>query len=78
MTGQTSPIYATYQATYAIILHDTAQSVRLMDEVEFRSDSYQRVYQYIRRHIAGQNLDHFSYAGNTEGKPQDCLEQLLR
>jgi hypothetical protein len=50
----------------------------LMDDEEFKGASYQRVYQYIRRYTAGQNLDTFSYAGEVEGRPQDCAEQLLR
>ena len=50
----------------------------LMDQKEFGSDSYQRVYQYIRRHMNYENLDAFSYAGILEGSPHDCLDLLLR
>ena len=50
----------------------------LMDTGEFESSPYQRVYQYIRRFIAGQNLDSFAYSGLVEGTPQDCVGQLLQ
>jgi retron-type reverse transcriptase len=50
----------------------------LMDDGEFKSCSYQRVYQYIRRFTAGQKLDNFSYPGTVEGTPQNCVEQLLQ
>ena len=49
-----------------------------MDTGEFESSPYQRVYQYIRRFVAGQNLDSFSYSGLVEGTPQDCVGQLLQ
>ncbi len=49
-----------------------------MDEGEFRSASYQRVYQYIRRHTAGFSLDNFSYNGQVEGTPEECVQLLLR
>lgn len=49
-----------------------------MDQGEFESASNQRVYQYIQRYDAGQNLDHFSYNGVAEGTPQDCTKTLLR
>ena len=51
----------------------------VMDEEEFRSEPYQRVYQYLRRHIARTNLDRFSYSEeNVEGTPHDCLQIVLR
>lgn len=50
----------------------------LMDDVEFRSDPYQRVYQYIRRFDNGCQLDAFSYCQNVEGTKQDCVQLLLR
>lgn len=49
-----------------------------MDEGEFRSASYQRVFQYVRRHIAGSNLDTFSYQNTVEGTTEECVELLLR
>ncbi len=49
-----------------------------MDDEEFKSNSYQRVYQYIRRFTAKQNLDSFSFNGCVEGTPQDCLEIILQ
>ena len=46
-----------------------------MDEKKFKNEALQRVYQYLRRHTAGNNLDLFSYnSGIIEGTPQDCLE----
>ena len=54
-------------------------SIVVMDNREFESDPYQRVYQYIRRHTLGSNLDDFSLIeGNVEGTPQDCLEIILK
>lgn len=56
-----------------------AESLILMDEQEFFGDPYQRVYQYIRRYVAGQNLDLFSFtSGVTEESMQDCLQLLLQ
>ena len=49
-----------------------------MDEHEFRSATYQRVYQYIRRHTAGHNLDTYAYNGTVEGTAEDCIKVLLR
>lgn len=53
-------------------------SLVLMDDLEFKSDPYQRVYQYIRRHTAGQNLDLFCFSGAIEGTMPDCLQLLLQ
>lgn len=50
-----------------------------MDDHEFRSATFQRVYQYLRRHIIGNtNLDRFQYQGNPEGNPVDCLKIFLQ
>ncbi len=49
-----------------------------MDDEEFKSNSYQRVYQYIRQFIAKQNLDSFSFNECVEETPQDCLEIILQ
>ncbi len=49
-----------------------------MDDGEFQSNSYQRVYQYIRRFTDKQNLDSFSFNEYIEGTPQDCLEIILQ
>ena len=54
------------------------KSVVVMDDEEFKSNSYQRVYQYIRRFTTKQNLDSFSFNGCVEGTPQDCLEIILQ
>ena len=49
-----------------------------MDQKEFESYSYQRVYQYIRRNMARSNLDQFSYIpGTVEGSCSNCLEIIL-
>ena len=51
----------------------------LMDENEFESDTFQRVYQYLRRHATNSNLSMFTYSkDNVEGTPHDCLNILLR
>lgn len=51
---------------------------KAMDHKEFVSESYQRTYQYIRRHIGGQNLDNFTFGRNVEGKASDCLNLILQ
>ena len=48
-----------------------------MDDKKFKSDSYQRVYQFIRRYRAGKNLDKFRFEDDIEGSMEDCLELLL-
>ena len=51
----------------------------LMDENEFESDTFQRVYQYLRCHATNSNLDGFTYnKGTVEGTPYDCLQIVLR
>ena len=51
----------------------------IMDQDEFGSATFQRVYQYLRRHTAGTNLDRFSYTKRSiEGTPYDCLKIILR
>ncbi len=49
-----------------------------MDVDEFRGPTVQRVYQYLRRHAGGHNLDTFSYQGLVEGNERDCLTIVLR
>jgi len=49
----------------------------VMDRQEFESAHYQRVYQYLRRHVVSINLDQFSYSGIVEGNPAHCLEVIL-
>ena len=60
------------------ILH--TEMVRVgMDEIEFRGATFQRVYQYLRRHTAGQNLGTFSYIPDSvEGDFADFLTIVLR
>lgn len=54
-------------------------SARMMDEKEFRSSHFQRVYQYLRRHISLSPLDRFSYNPVlVEGKHVECLQVLLK
>ena len=51
----------------------------VMDGEEFKSEAYQRVYQYLRRHVMNHNLDQFSYSkGSIEGSPSDCLQVILK
>ena len=54
-----------------------ANSRILMNDEEFKSDSYQRVYQYIRRYRAGKKLDEFNFQETVEGSIENCLELLL-
>ena len=54
-------------------------SARLMDEKEFRTSHFQRVYQYLRRHSSLAPLDRFSYSpGLVEGQHVECLQVLLK
>ena len=48
-----------------------------MDNQEFESPVYQRVYQYLREHGMSHNLDMFSYTGSVEGTQGNCLQMIL-
>ncbi|XP_073713018.1 E3 ubiquitin-protein ligase rnf213-alpha-like [Misgurnus anguillicaudatus] len=48
----------------------------LMDDQEFRSEAYQRPYQYLKRFNNGVNLDGFVYKG-IEGSPLECLQMMF-
>lgn len=48
----------------------------LMDDKEFRSEAYQRPYQYLKRFHHGNNLDGFMYRG-IEGTHVECLQLLF-
>ncbi|XP_072560845.1 E3 ubiquitin-protein ligase rnf213-alpha isoform X2 [Paramormyrops kingsleyae] len=48
----------------------------LMDDQEFRSEAYQRPYQYLKRFYNKECLDKFSYHG-TEGTHVECLQMLF-
>ena len=49
-----------------------------MDDKEFRNPTFQRVYQYLRRHTDSMNLDRFKYQqGNVEGSTSNCLKLFL-
>lgn len=51
----------------------------LFDVKEFKSSSFQRVFQYLRRHVVRFPLDKFSYTlGSVECNPKECLSILLR
>ena len=59
-------------------LHSPDAFKVVMDRQEFESAHYQRVYQYLQRHAGNINLDWFSYIGNVEGNPANCLEIILQ
>ncbi|KAK7939806.1 hypothetical protein WMY93_003132 [Mugilogobius chulae] len=48
----------------------------LMDDEEFRSDAFQRPYQYLTRFHNNADLDRFTYHG-VEGSHGECLQMLL-
>nr|XP_040124466.1 E3 ubiquitin-protein ligase RNF213 [Ictidomys tridecemlineatus] len=49
-----------------------------MDEREFRSATFQRPFQYLKRFHQKQNLDTFQYQeGSVEGTPGECIQHLL-
>ena len=53
-------------------------SIIVMDELVFSQPMCQRVYQYLRRHMGGYNLDSFSFISNVEGSKKNCLEIFLQ
>lgn len=49
-----------------------------MDPAEFRSETFQRPFQYLRRFHHKQDLDAFQYRrGRVEGTPEQCIQYLL-
>ena len=50
----------------------------VMDEQIFSHSMCQRVYQYLRRHVGGFDLDSFSFINNVEGSKTDCLKIFLQ
>ncbi|XP_021096800.1 E3 ubiquitin-protein ligase RNF213 isoform X2 [Heterocephalus glaber] len=49
-----------------------------MDKRKFRSETFQRPYQYLRRFHQNENLDTFQYQeGSVEGTPEECVQHLL-
>lgn len=49
-----------------------------MDQRAFRSETFQRPYQYLKRFHEKQNLDVFQYQeGSVEGTPAECLQYFL-
>lgn len=54
----------------------TVGSDPLMDDKEFRSEAYQRPYQYLKRFHHGNNLDGFMYRG-IEGTHVECLQLMF-
>ena len=50
-----------------------------MDSEEFGYSTFQRVYQYLRRHETNSKLlNRFKYEGRVEGDIADCLKYLLK
>lgn len=54
----------------------TMGSDPLMDDKEFRSEAYQRPYQYLKRFHHGNSLDGFMYSG-IEGSHVECLQLMF-
>ncbi|XP_058262166.1 E3 ubiquitin-protein ligase rnf213-alpha-like isoform X3 [Hemibagrus wyckioides] len=48
----------------------------LMDDEHFRSEAYQRPYQYLKRFHEGIDLDNFTFSG-VEGSHTECLQMLF-
>ena len=54
-------------------------NVKMMDKKEFCSEPFQRVYQYLMRHMNYVALDNFSYVPiSVEGNHLDCLQVFLK
>ena len=59
-----------------------------MDEIVFKEESVQRVYQYLRRIAQKMNIDTYTFLKKSpktselqyqvEGKPEDCLTCVLK
>ena len=62
---------------YSTLNHPVPGNV-LFDKTLFKEPFFQRVYQYLRRHKGGQNLDSFHFAGSVEGNTSDCLKMILK
>ena len=60
---------------YIDIIKDSIKST--MDEGEFKSHGFQRVFQYLHRHAKHKSLDKFFYTESVEGEPSECLQTLL-
>ena len=61
---------------YIDITKDSTKST--MDEGEFKSHAFQRVFQYLHRQAKHESLDEFLYAEESvEGEPSECLQTLL-
>ena len=72
-------LYSGVCRVHVYVCVDTTDNCVPMDEAMFRSTPYQRVYQYLRRHIEHVSLDRFSYqTGYVEGSKEDCLDIMLR
>ncbi|XP_058848399.1 E3 ubiquitin-protein ligase rnf213-alpha-like isoform X1 [Acipenser ruthenus] len=57
-------------------MHDSTYQVMtdpLMDDQEFRSEAFQRPFQYLKRFHKHENIDTFTYSG-TEGTHVECLQ----
>jgi len=62
-----------------ICLHLIDINVVSMDGGIFRSESFQRVYQYLKRFSSHTNLARFSYkVGSIEGTVPEALNLLLK
>ena len=56
-------------------------NIRTFDDIEFKSEQFQRVYQYLKRHSTNAPLDTFTYVHKPESvteKPADCLQLYLQ
>ena len=68
-----------YDLYNLVLVEFVETSVVLMDEEEFKSSFFQRVFQNISLHSNRESLDEFMYLENTvEGNQLDCLDTLLR
>ena len=53
-----------------------ATSTRTVDEKEFRSKQFQRVYEYLKRHTSNVSVDRFIYKHIPESVAGDPVESL--
>ena len=53
-----------------------ATGTRTVDSKEFRSEQFQRVSEYLRRHTSNMSVDRFTYIHDPESIAEDPVESL--
>ena len=59
-----------------LLLFLIATGTRTVDSKEFRSEQFQRVYKYLKRHESNMPVDRFTYIHNPESVAENPVESL--